>query len=182
MGSMPLRRILATSLILCGFAVLRGGLATAQPATGADTPGPIDIVEIEGLIDPPMARYIALRLGMAESEGAQAVVLRFDSPASVGIDDEALLTTVANAGVLVIAWVAPRGAVAHGLAGDLVFAANAAYSADQATIEARTVGGFDGPQVEQASSLTDLLTALDGRTIESRSLDGTTIEGRTIES
>lgn len=174
------RRMLAISLIVCGIAVLGSGLASAQP-TDVDEPGPIDIVEIEGLIDPPMARYIALRLEMAESDGAQAVVLRFDSPASVGIDDDALIATVADAGVPVIAWVAPRGAVAHGLAGDLVFAADAAYRAAQTTIEARSNGGPIAPSIERASSLSDLLIALDGRTVEVQALDGTTIDGTMID-
>ena len=165
---MRLRKILATSLVVCGLAVLGSGLSMAQP-TEVDEPGPIDIVEIEGLIDPPMARYIALRLGMAGSDGAQAVVLRFDSPASVGIDDDALIATVANGGVPVIAWVAPRGASATGLAGHLVVAANIAFRADQTMIQLQDPSDrFAG----QASSLSELLMAI----------DGTMIEGRTIES
>ena len=164
---MRLRRILATSLIVCGLAVLGSGLATAQP-TDVDEPGPIDIVEIEGLIDPPMARYIALRLGMAESDGAQTVILRFDSPASVGIDDNALIATVRDAGAPVVAWVAPRGAAATGLAGDLVVAADIAFRSDQTMIQLPDPSDrFAG----QASSLTELLMVIDGTTI-----DGTTIE------
>ncbi len=165
------RKILAASLIACGLAAFLGGLAGAQPApTDLTVPGPIDIVEIEGLIDPPIARYITARLAAAASDDTQAVVLRFDSPAGVGVDDNALIATVADAGVPVIAWVAPRGAAAEGLAGALVSAADAAYRADQATIQLPP-GDPPGRPIDQASSLSDLLSAVDGTT-----LDGTTIE------
>ena len=168
---MALRKILAACLIASGLAAFASGSADAQPATAdIGDPGPIDIVEVEGLIDPPMARFIVTSLRMAETDGAQAVVLRFDSPASVGIDDEALLETVAGSGIPVIAWVAPRGAVAEGLAGDLISIVDAAYRADQSSIEVSARDLPDGP-IGQASSLSDLLSTVDGTTLEAITIE-----------
>ena len=147
-------RLLSVLLIACGIAALGSGLASAQSTTDSAEPGPIDIVEVEGLIDPPMAEYIQTRINHAASDGSQVVVLRLDSPASVGIDDDALVDAVENAGsVYVVAWVAPRGAVAEGLAARLVEVADDAFP--------------EGT----APSLSDLLIALDGGTADGRTIE-----------
>ena len=147
-------RWLPVLLIACGIAAFGSGLAGAQPSPGPGSePGPIDIVEVEGLIDPPMAAYIESRIAQASSDGAQVLVLRLDSPASVGVDDDAVVKTVENSGVYVVAWVAPRGAVAEGLASRLVEVADDAFP--------------EGT----APALADLLIALDGQAPDGRTIE-----------
>ena len=143
-------RLLAGTLIVLGVLSLCAGMAFAQTSG----PGPIDIVEVEGLIDPPMARFITDRLASADADGAQLVILRLNSPASVGIDETEVEATVEGAEVPVVAWVAPRGAVATGLADNIFELADARFP------------------VDEAASLADLLEAL----------DGTDLEGTTVES
>ena len=141
-------------LILAFFAVISvvgtGDAAIAQPDTNA-----IDIVEIEGLIDPPTARYLVDRLEGAARDGSDAVILRLDSPGSVEVDVAALIEAVEDSIVPVVAWIAPRGAVAEGTASRLVAAADAFYAADGTTIDS------DPPTPPSASSLSALLQALD---------------------
>lgn len=143
------RQLFAGLTLALGLLSLLGGSATAQTE-----PGPIDIVEIEGLIDPPMARYITDRLAAAERDGAQVVVLRLDSPAAVNVDRERLIQTTQTAEVPIVAWIAPRGAVAKGLARSVFNSAAAGF------------------EVSTAPSLSSLLQAI----------DGTSLEGKTIES
>jgi membrane-bound ClpP family serine protease len=149
MGAMRPRQLLAVAILAFGLVSLGGGFALAQ----TPQPGPIDIVEVEGLIDPPMARFITDRVAAASSDGAQLVIVRFDSPSAVGVDADRLLDTFEGSGVPVVAWVAPRGAEAKGLAGRLFAVADAGYASGE------------------AASLADLLQAIDGA-----SLDGTDVE------
>jgi membrane-bound serine protease (ClpP class) len=118
-------------------------------------PGPIDIVEVEGIIDPPTARYITDRLAAAQEDGAQLVILRLDSPADVSVNRERLLRTVADASVPVVAWIAPRGAVAEGVARALFVSADVSFEASNAQLLDAT----------PAHSLSEVLQALDGTTI-----------------
>lgn len=146
---MRIKRLLAGALLAVGLVSLFAGVVVGQPSG----PGPIDIVEVEGLIDPPMARFITDRLASADADGAQLVVLRFNSPAAVGIDEAEVEATVANTQVPIVAWVAPREAVATGLAETIFELADASFP------------------VNEAASLADLLEALDGSELE-----GTVVE------
>ena len=147
------RRFFALVLLALGLASLPASFASAQ----TPTPGPIDIVEVEGLIDPPMARFITERLASADSD-AQLVILRLNSPADVGIDPAALLATVEATDVPVVAWVAPRGATAEGVADAIFEAADARFA------------------VDEAAALADLLQALDGTELQTTGPEATTIE------
>ena len=119
-----------------------------------DPSSAIDIVEVEGLIDPPMVRFITDRVRAAESDGAQLVVIRLDSPADVGAAPRTeLLELVENASVPIVAWIAPRGAVAQGTARSIFEAADV---------------GFES---SDAPALADLLTAVDGTTVGDATLE-----------
>lgn len=156
-------KLLAGLTLAIGFASLAGGVAFAQAEAG-----PIDIVEVEGLIDPPMGRFVTHRIAAAADEGSQLIIVRLDSPADVRVDSLGLANVVESSPVPVVAWVAPRGAVAKGDAAAIVAAADAAYQADQTEVDLIA----EVTEVGSASSLADLL----------RAIDGTTLEGRVIES
>ena len=151
--------MLATLLLVIGFGAFAGGESlTAQDA------GRIDIIEIEGLIDPPVARYLTTRLN--GSEGAQAVIVRLDTPGAIRIDEDELVAEVEGAPVPVIAWVAPRGSSARGIGAELAASADAFFRAQQTSVD-----GAAATEGLPASSLTDVLRAIDGS-----ALDGSTIE------
>jgi membrane-bound ClpP family serine protease len=144
------RRFFALLLLAFGLASLPAGFASAQ----TPEPGPIDIVEVDGLIDPPMARFIIDRVRISDADGAQLVVLRLDSAAGVGrLPLQGLDTVLQASEVPIVAWVAPRGAVARGVAASIAAQADVAF------------------EVNEAPSLAVLLQAIDGRTLE-----GTLIE------
>ncbi|MEA2516200.1 MAG: hypothetical protein QOG16_38 [Actinomycetota bacterium] len=161
------RKSLAVLLLALGTASLAGSV----PALAQEEAGPVDIVEVEGLIDPPMARFITDRVSAAETDGAQAIVLRIDAPAAIGIDRQAVIRVIGEAQLPVIAWVAPRGAVAEGFGAEVVLTTHLQYLADGASV---TLNGRAIPEVERAekaSSLSEVLQALDGSVVH-----GTTLE------
>ena len=158
---MRFRKLFATASLVLAF----GLLASAQTLNAQETAGRIDIVEIEGLIDPPIARYLEARL--EGSEGAQAMILRLDTPGSVGVDERRVIAALEDAPVPVVVWVAPRGASARGLGGELATTADAYFRAQQTTI--------DGPAEDEgsaAASLSDVLRSIDGKVAP----DGTLVE------
>ncbi|HWC12990.1 MAG TPA: NfeD family protein [Actinomycetota bacterium] len=166
-------KLLACLTIASGLLSLGGAAATTHPEPKH---GPIDIVEIEGLIDPPLSRYIQARVAAAERDGAQAVVFRIDAPGSTSVGIDEFVPAVAEAEVPVVAWVAPRGAKAIDQAATLVLMSDVVFAADGAEIR---TNGRPIEEVERristsgrASSLADLLQAL----------DGTTVGGEVIES
>ena len=156
------RTFIAGSILVLGIALLASGAAFAQAESGPTDPGPIDIVEVEGLIDPPMARFIIDRVRSAQLDGAQLIVLRLDSPADITAPRLGVNTVVEGSTVPIVAWVAPRGAVAKGVAAGIVAAADASYQADQTEVELIA----EIQEIGRASSLTDLLAAIDGTTLD----------------
>src|SRR5688572_7529240 len=137
-------RLLAGAILALGLVSLSIGAAVAQPSG----PGTFDIDKIEGRIDPLMTQFNADRVASADMDGAKLVILRLNSPAAVGIDENEIEATVETTEVPVVAWVAPRGAVATGLADEIFELADARFA------------------VDEAASLADLLEALDGTDLE----------------
>jgi membrane-bound serine protease (ClpP class) len=128
-----------------------GATARSNDSTQA---GAIDIVEVEGLIDPPMARFITDRVRAAESDGAQLVILRLDSPADVDeAPREELVSLIEDASVPIVAWIAPRGAVAEGTARSIFDAADTGFESNA------------------APALADLLKAVDGKPLHGVTLE-----------
>lgn len=146
---MQSRKFLAVVLLALGVMSLAGSVASAQPSQDqpATEAGPIDIVEVEGLIDPPMARFIIDRLVAADADDAQLVVLRLNSPADVGIDRGALVEALEATEVPVVAWVAPRGAVVEGVAEAIFRAADARFAVDEAAALADLLRSIDGSEL-----------------------------------
>lgn len=85
-------------------------------AADSDPPGfrGIDVVQIQGLIDPANAALIRDSIGAAERRAATAVVLQIDSSGAVGTDPVALARVVRAARVPVVAWIGPSGASVRG--------------------------------------------------------------------
>ncbi|MDQ3412227.1 MAG: hypothetical protein M3509_08925, partial [Chloroflexota bacterium] len=66
--------VVAFFLLLCGVA-----LAAVAPAVSAQVPD-IAVIQLDGAITPPMARYVEGAMGRAAADGAVAVVLEIDTP------------------------------------------------------------------------------------------------------
>jgi membrane-bound serine protease (ClpP class) len=112
------RRLPITAAVV---AIMAGVLLVASPAVGQDAPSAgttdvIDVVKVDGLLDPVIADFVERSISEADAVGAIAVVLQLDSPGSV-LDDDGLadlLGAVSDSGVPVWVWVGPSGSTARG--------------------------------------------------------------------
>ena len=126
-------RVGAKRRIMCGLSlVLVGpvmGVLTAngaQASTGAEKLAPVDVVEVSGIVDAIVAQSIGESIERSQNNGAQAVVLQFNTKgAVVGRDRMAeIATAIQESKIPVAIWVGPSGSRAYGLPAQLLAVAD----------------------------------------------------------
>jgi membrane-bound serine protease (ClpP class) len=171
-------------------------LATAWPVAGparaAEAPARhIEVVQVEGAIDPVVADLILTTLDGAEAADASVVILQIDSDGALDTDPGELIAAVRSSPVPVVAWVGPSHSVARGAAAVIVAEASVAAIAPGATLGPRhpvrldldegpagadaravrtgraAVGTRPGDVDFLAPTLGDVVVQLDGRTARS---------------
>jgi membrane-bound serine protease (ClpP class) len=102
------------------------GGAAAAPGQSPDRVSTVDVVKVDGLLDPVLTTFVAQTIDQANAEGAVAVVLQVDSAGAVVSDAELeeLLVEIRTSGVPVDVWIGPSGSEATGLAAMLAGAAS----------------------------------------------------------
>ena len=75
--SLRRRRAAWVAVLLAGSLILSASPSQAQEADSRT----VDLVEVRGLIDPPMAGYLQERLKGAEDDGVHALIIQLDTPA-----------------------------------------------------------------------------------------------------
>ncbi len=112
MRQLSLRR---TALGMFLVAVALGMVAVASGPAGAQAPerSGIDVVQVEGLLDPSNAALIERSVRRADEEHAMAVVFQLDSSGAVDVDVEHLVDVIQRASTPVVMWIGPSGANAR---------------------------------------------------------------------
>ena len=107
-----------------GLLSLGAGHAHAQ-GTPPPAEGPVDIVEVSGLVDDVVADDLTKAIDRAEAGGAQALIVQMNSKGAVVSPERMarLAEAIHGAKVPVALWVGPSGARALGLTGQLLGAA-----------------------------------------------------------
>lgn len=104
------------------------GLACASPAAALDggALAPVDVVEVNGLIDDIVVHSIERAIARAEGGDSQALVLQVDSDGAVASRArlEAMFDRIAASRVPIGVWVGPTTARAQGAAAQLLAAAD----------------------------------------------------------
>src|SRR5438046_3189561 len=118
-------RTLVIALRVIGTALLLTGSLLATPAGAADTRPHVDVIEVNGLIDPVVADFVRHSVRDAEKERAAVLVLQLNSGGGVlsKADQQRLADDIRTATVPVAVWVGPSGSKAKGTAAALVTAA-----------------------------------------------------------
>lgn len=108
----------------------------ANAASGADKLAPVDVVEVSGIVDNIVAESIGESIQRSQSNGAQAVVLQFNTKgAVVGRDRMVEIAAAIQASKIPVAiWVGPSGARAYGLPAQLLAVADVTAMAPGARI------------------------------------------------
>jgi membrane-bound serine protease (ClpP class) len=100
-------------------------LSWPADAGAADAPERhIEVVQVEGAIDPVVASLIKDSIGKAQTNGATVVILQINSKGAVDTDPLELTDTVRASKVPIVTWVGPGKASAGGAAAALVAASS----------------------------------------------------------
>lgn len=92
--------------LLLGLVAGPVGAATTDDAVPAAT---VDILPVDGYLDPPVADAIRALLGDAAERGSTLVVLQLDHRGAVGVDTAALADDIAASSVPVVVFARPGG-------------------------------------------------------------------------
>jgi membrane-bound serine protease (ClpP class) len=102
----------ALGLFVTLFAAAGAGGAVASRRT-------IDVIQVEGLIDPPNAQLIVDAVHAANHDRSQILVITINSGGAVNVDAQRVLRAVRRSRVPVVSWIGPSGSKARGLAAAL---------------------------------------------------------------
>ena len=111
------------------------GLVAAALAIGPFHPAAaqaehvVEVVELEGVIDPTNADYLTARIEEAEANGAAAVVVQLDTPGGLSVSTDRMVQAILRSPVPVVVWVGPPGAQAASAGVFLVYASHVAAMA-----------------------------------------------------
>jgi membrane-bound serine protease (ClpP class) len=114
----------AALVVLAGLAMAFGSAASAQQ--GPPDGGFVDVVKVDGLLDPVMVDFVERTVANAEREGPRWLILQADSTGAVvpsRVLDE-LVETIDASTVPVAVWVGPSGSVLTGGSARLALAAD----------------------------------------------------------
>ncbi|MGZ4797122.1 MAG: NfeD family protein [Acidimicrobiia bacterium] len=110
------RRLHRPAALIVGFGVLLGALGLAAPSASAKSDRTIDVIQVEGLIDPPNADLIVSAVEAANRDHAQVLLITFNSGGAVDVDASRVVDAIRRSRVPVVAWIGPSGSKARGLA------------------------------------------------------------------
>ncbi|HUY18820.1 MAG TPA: nodulation protein NfeD [Candidatus Binataceae bacterium] len=126
---------LAMGAILLAVMGSAGGTEPAAKAKAGATPW-VELITIEGMINPAVADYLEASLADAYARGAAALVIQLDTPGGLLSSTRRMVRDILNAPVPVIVFVAPAGAAAASAGTFITEAANVAAMAPGTSIGA----------------------------------------------
>jgi membrane-bound serine protease (ClpP class) len=137
-------------------------ILSGMVAGNAQAGGHVDVLTVTGVIDPWLANYIQRGIGLAESDGAEALVIVLNTPGGELQPMQNITTRMLNARVPVVVFVYPSGAWAASAGTFITLAANIAAMAPGTTIGAAhpvTQSGQDIPGAE-GTKVTNFSTSM----------------------
>jgi len=148
-GETPVVTRMATAIarLLLGVTVLSVA-ALGQVAAHAQTSGPVIVsLTLDGVVDPFTADYITSNVARAQADGAEAVLLRIDTPGGLGSSMNQITQSFLTSGIPVIAYVAPSGARAASAGAFILLSAPVAAMAPATNVGASTPIGLSGGDI-----------------------------------
>ena len=127
-----LRKVLSFSMLISALAITFGAAQVANAEGGTNDLAPVDVVEVNGLIDEIVVRDIEQAIERAESSSSQAVILQVNSLGGVVSKTrmEALFNKIIDSKIPIAVWVGPTTARAYGSAAQLLAVADVSAMAD----------------------------------------------------
>jgi membrane-bound serine protease (ClpP class) len=151
------RRLAALACVTVAGVLALGGEVQAGEES---EPGGIDVVQVEGLFDPPNASLVRHAIEDANERGSTLVVLQIDSGGAVDVDVDSVVRAISKSEVPIVAWVGPSGSDARGAAAMLVEAAHVASVSSGSSIGPAAPSRLDTPNDPSKRAVGDQLAAL----------------------
>jgi membrane-bound serine protease (ClpP class) len=181
----PIRLAAFVLVAVCGWA----GVAGAQNAA---PPGRIDVVQVNGLLDPSNAALIRSSIEQAERRNSEVLVFQIDGSGAIDTDVDAIVRDIQETSVPIAVWVGPSNGGARGASALVALAAGyaaVAPSADFGPVDpvyydepSRTVDGSDALKAkpiiqgkDAPATLQNFVASLDGHEINGQKV--TTLKG-----
>jgi membrane-bound serine protease (ClpP class) len=153
--------------------------AAAHAQSVGTTGNGIDVVQVNGLLDPSNAALIRSSLRHAERAHSTVVVFQLDGSGAIDVDVESLLRDFRNAKVPTAAWIGPSGGAARGATALLALSADIATIAPGAHFGPILPVSYDTPGKKiagidqyldqkvttKANTLQEFVASLDGKTV-----------------
>jgi membrane-bound serine protease (ClpP class) len=135
-GEMPMSafRIAYVSMLLVLLVLSAGLTATVN---GQDDAVVVDVLKVDGTVNPSLVRYIGRGISKAERDGAVACLIELDTPGGLLSSTEDIVRRIAEASVPVIVYV-PEGSWAASAGAFITLAADVAAMAPGSVIGAST--------------------------------------------
>ena len=145
------------------------GLTACSGQTAS--PGTIDVIQIEGLVDPSTATYLVSKLRQAEDDGVQAAVIEIDTSGGLDVSTDEIVRQIVESDVPIVSWVAPNGARAASTGTFVVYASDLAFMADPSelgpaypvNLAAPVPDPLDGEAMDDAVAVLRELATAQGR-------------------
>jgi membrane-bound serine protease (ClpP class) len=136
-------------LVAAGVTMVVGGVAGRAGAQTGRRSG-IDVVQVQGLLDPSNAALIERSVARAEDENAMLLLFQFDTNGAVDVDVEHLADVIGAARAPIAIWVGPSGA--HTASGGGLLALTAPYVA---VAQGAGVGPVSPTRLDGSDVMTD---------------------------
>ena len=127
-------------LVVVGCVLLLSGSSWAQPAPDET----VDIISVDGAIDPQISDYLTTRLEEAQEDGVHAAVIQLDTPGGLDVSMREIVQEVLASEVPIVVWVAPRGARAASAGTFIAYAADLTFMAESTELGAATPVNLGG--------------------------------------
>ena len=134
-------------IVVVGLLLLSGG-AWASDHPSLPPEKTVDIIRVDGAIDPQISEYLRARLQGAQEDGVHAAVIQLDTPGGLDVSMREIVSDIVNSEVPVVVWVAPRGARAASAGTFIAYAADLTFMADSTELGAATPINLGGEMPE----------------------------------
>jgi membrane-bound serine protease (ClpP class) len=102
--------------VLIVLGLLAGEFGAAGAGGAVASRRTIDVIQVDGLIDPPNAQLIIDAVHAANRDHSQILVIKINSGGAVNTDPGRVISAIRDSRVPVVSWIGPSGSKARGLA------------------------------------------------------------------
>lgn len=140
-ATMKKKSLLLVFLIALAIATL--------PSFSAAESKPVQVIQVEGIIDPAVYMFISDAIDRAERDGAQALIIQLDTPGGLDTSMRSIIREILESQVPIVVYVYPDGSRAASAGVFITMAAHVAAMAPATNIGAAHPVAFQGEISEE---------------------------------